>query len=178
MVIVLFGDLIPKIFASQRNVQFAGACALVWRFFTAICKPIYALTIKTRNFYSREMIERKTNADVPGQTKAVAAGMEATSEGEQDFLKGIANFGTLTVRQVMRSRNDISAIDVNSSFDELMDYVNKSGFSRIPVYDNTLDSIVGVLYIKDLLPFLENPAGFKWQSLLRPGLFVSRDKKD
>jgi gliding motility-associated protein GldE len=100
-----------------------------------------------------------------------------SSEGEREILKGIVNFGTLTVRQVMKARIDISAVEIDLNFAELMDQVNKSGFSRIPVYKESLDRVEGILYIKDLLPFLEEKENFKWQKLLRPGFFVPESKK-
>jgi gliding motility-associated protein GldE len=102
---------------------------------------------------------------------------DETTEEEKDILKGIVNFGTLTVKQVMKSRVDISAVDAELDFTELMDQVNKSGFSRIPVYRETIDKIEGILYTKDLLPYLDESDNFKWQKLLRPGFFVPETKK-
>src|SRR5258708_873678 len=95
-----------------------------------------------------------------------------TTEEEKDILKGIVNFGTLTVKQVMKSRVDLSAVNVELNFIEFMEQVNKSGFSRIPVYRETIDTIEGILYTKDLLPYLDESENFKWQKLLRPGFFV------
>jgi gliding motility-associated protein GldE len=100
-----------------------------------------------------------------------------TTEEEKDILKGIVNFGTLTVKQVMKSRVDISAVDAELNFTELMEQVNKSGFSRIPVYRETIDSVEGILYTKDLLPYLDEIENFKWQKLLRPSFFVPETKK-
>jgi CBS domain containing-hemolysin-like protein len=108
---------------------------------------------------------------------AKTANQNGLQEPEKDILKGIATFGTLTVRQVMRPTGEMSAASVNWSFEELINFINKSGFSRIPVFDHGIDTIVGVLYIKDLLPFLEDQEGFAWQSLLRPGFFVRETKK-
>jgi putative hemolysin len=100
-----------------------------------------------------------------------------TTEEEKDILKGIVNFGTLTVRQVMKSRVDISALDSELNFAQMMEQVNKFGFSRIPVYHETIDTIEGILYTKDLLPYLDESENFKWQKLLRPGYFVPETKK-
>jgi gliding motility-associated protein GldE len=102
---------------------------------------------------------------------------ENTSEEEKEILKGIVNFGTLTVKQIMRSRLDITAIDEECNFHELLDKINKSGYSRIPVFNETIDSISGVLYIKDLLPYIEEDEQFEWRKLLRPGIFVPETKK-
>jgi len=92
-------------------------------------------------------------------------------------LKGIVNFGTLSVKQVMKSRLEITAFDIDLGFHDLMDKINKCGFSRIPVFRETIDKIEGILYIKDLLPYLDRDENFKWQSLLRPGYFVPENKK-
>ena len=98
-------------------------------------------------------------------------------EEEKEILRGIVNFGTLNVRQVMKSRMEISAIDVEIDFHELMDKVNKSGYSRIPVYEETIDRILGILYIKDLLPHIEKDETFEWKSLIRKSFFVPENKK-
>ena len=100
-----------------------------------------------------------------------------TTPREKEILLSIANFGKLTVSQVMRTRNEISAVDFSRNFTSLMSYVDTCGFSRIPVFRNTIDTIEGILYIKDLLPFLDHPEDFQWQSLIRPGLFVPESKK-
>jgi gliding motility-associated protein GldE len=100
-----------------------------------------------------------------------------TSEDEKEILKGIVNFGTLAVKQVMRSRLEISAIEMELNYHEVLDAVNKSGFSRIPVYKDTIDHIQGILYTKDLLPYLRESETFPWQKLLRPGFFVPETKK-
>jgi len=100
-----------------------------------------------------------------------------TSEEEKGILKGIVNFGTLSVKQVMKSRLDITALDIETDFHDLMDQVNKKGYSRIPVYSETIDKIEGILYIKDLLPHLEKEEDFRWQALLRPAYYVPESKK-
>jgi gliding motility-associated protein GldE len=124
-------------------------------------------------------IERK-NYDISKEEihKAleITADGEATEE-EKEILKGIVNFGTLSVKQVMKSRLEITAFDIDLGFHDLMDKINKCGFSRIPVFRETIDKIEGILYIKDLLPYLDRDENFKWQPLLRPGYFVPENKK-
>ena len=102
---------------------------------------------------------------------------EDAADEEKDILKGIVNFGTLTVKQVMKSRMEITAIDTEMDFHELMDKINKSGYSRIPVYEETIDNIEGVLYIKDLLPFIDRDENFNWKELIRKSFFVPENKK-
>ena len=114
--------------------------------------------------------------DELNQALEITTGDETTEE-EKGILKGIVNFSTLTVKQVMKSRMDVTAFDIEMDFHELMDKINKSGFSRIPVYNETIDKIEGILYIKDLIAHIDKEDDFKWQILLRPGFFVPENKK-
>ena len=177
LLFVFFGELIPKIYARHNNFRIARTMAGICRILVDVFKPISIHLIKIRNIWAKTLSIKPTTKDELSQALELAAVTEGTSEGEKDILRGIVNFGTLTVKQVMRTRTEISAINVEFDFDALMDYVDKSGFSRIPVYSKTIDNIQGVLYIKDLLPFLERPSGFEWQKLLRPGFFVPETKK-
>ena len=177
LVLVLFGEFIPKVYAEHNKVVVVRALAGFWKTTVSICRPLLFPIIRLRNIWSQRFVIERTTADELSQVLEMATGDKETSEGEKEILRGIVNFGTLTVRQVMRTREEISSINIDSNFDELLSYVNASGFSRIPVYKNTIDTVKGVLYIKDLLPYLEHPADFKWQELLRPGLFVPETKK-
>lgn len=177
LVLVLFSEFIPKVYAEQNKLVLAKALAGFWNTIINIFRPILVPILRLRNVWSKRFVRERTTADELTQVLEMATGDKETSEGEKEILRGIVNFGTLTVRQVMRSREEISAINIDSNFTELLSYVNASGFSRIPVYKNTIDAVKGVLYIKDLLPYLEHSADFKWQELLRPGLFVPETKK-
>ena len=110
------------------------------------------------------------------QALEIAADQEV-ADGQKDILKGVVNFGTLTVKQIMKTRMDITAIDMEMDFHELMNQVNKTGYSRIPVYKESLDNIEGILYTKDLLPHIEKEDNFEWGDLLRPSFFVPESKK-
>jgi CBS domain containing-hemolysin-like protein len=101
-----------------------------------------------------------------------------TSQGDAEFLRSIVNFGALKVAEVMQPRNDVVAISVEIAFPQLMEQVKSTGFARLPVYRKTMDSIVGVLYTKDLLPFIdEGGKDYRWQYLIRPGFFVHEAKR-
>jgi gliding motility-associated protein GldE len=176
-ILAIVGDLVPRMLGRHFNVSFAMATSRWWHGCITLSKPLTSMITRLEGIRNLPVPGRRAQADSLSQALALAVELEGVSESDKEILKGIANFGTLTVKQVMRPRSEISAINVNTDFVELMEYVNKSGFSRIPVYDNTLDSILGVLYIKDLLPFLEDQDGFEWQSLLRPGFFVPEYKK-
>ncbi|HEY5915791.1 MAG TPA: gliding motility-associated protein GldE [Chryseolinea sp.] len=177
LLLVLFSEFIPKVYAEHNKIELATKLARFWRNAVSLCRPLLYPVIKLRNVWSKRFIRERTTADELTQVLEMANGDKETSEGEKEILRGIVNFGTLTVRQVMKTREEISSINIDLNFHELLTYVNASGFSRIPVYKNTIDSITGVLYIKDLLPYLEYSQDFKWQDLIRPGLFVPETKK-
>ena len=177
--ITFFGEIIPKVYATQRNIVIARLMGGVWKFLENICKPISWPLLNMSNLIERRFKKKGYSSTVEELNHALelTTGNNETTAEEKDILKGIVNFGTLTVRQVMKSRTDVSAVDVELNFKELMEQVNKSGFSRIPVYRESLDTIEGVLYTKDLLPYLDEGEQFKWQKLLRKGLFVPETKR-
>lgn len=177
--ITFFGEIIPKVYATQRNVFYARFMSGAWKFLEKICSPISWLLLKLGNVVERRFEKKgySTTVEELNQALELTTKNDETSEEEKDILKGIVNFGTLAVKQIMQSRMDISAVDFDINFKDLMTQVNTSGFSRVPVYKETLDKIEGVLYIKDLLPFLDEDETFKWQKLVRPGFFVPETKK-
>lgn len=178
-IITFFGTIIPKAFATKNNLAVAKLVAKMWKVLLVLCKPIAALLLKVSNLIEQQFEKKGYQTTVTeelNQALALAVRDDA-SEDEKEILRGIVNFGTLTVQQVMKSRMDISAADVEMNFTQLMEFVRKSGFSRIPVFRNTIDKIEGVLYIKDLLPFLNQSENFQWRKLLRPGFFVPSTKK-
>jgi hypothetical protein len=102
---------------------------------------------------------------------------QGTSEGEKEILKGVVNFSSLTAKQIMQPRMEITAVDIETHFHQLMDLVNRSNHSRLPVYKETIDKIEGMLHTKDLLAYLEEDKHFQWQSLLRKCFFVPENKR-
>ncbi len=176
--IVFFGEIIPKVYANSNNIAFASMTSRLMVLAESIFSPLSWVLLSFSRVVERR-IERK-NYDISKEEihKAleITANGEATEE-EKEILKGIVNFGTLSVKQVMKSRLEITAFDIELDFHELMDKINKCGFSRIPVFRETIDKIEGILYIKDLLPYLDRDESFKWQPLLRPGYFVPENKK-
>ncbi|MBW3467376.1 gliding motility-associated protein GldE [Arthrospiribacter ruber] len=175
--IVFFGEIVPKVYATKANVQFSLMMAPVIYFFSFVLKPLSFLLLSVSNVIEKRIERRGFSLSVDELNQALEITTEDTSEEEKDILKGIVNFGTLSVRQVMRSRMDITAVDLEMDFHELMDKINKSGYSRIPVFRETIDNIEGILYIKDLLPFIDLGEDFKWQDLVRKGFFVPENKK-
>lgn len=176
--ITFFAEIIPKVYATQNNLTIARRVAGLWTVVQIICRPISWPLMSLTNIIERRIKKKGYSTTLDELNEALdLTTNNNTSEEEKDILKGIVNFGTLTVKQVMKSRMDISAVDAELTFKELMDQVHRSGFSRIPVYRESIDTIEGILYTKDLLPYLDTNTDFKWQSLLRPGFFVPESKK-
>lgn len=175
--IVFFGEIVPKVYANQARVSFALALAPILSFFSSILQPLSWFLMAFSNLIEKRVEQKGYSLSVDELNQALELTTEDTPEEEKDILKGIVNFGTLTVKQVMRSRMDITAIDSEMDFHELMDKINKSGYSRIPVFEETIDNILGVLYIKDLLPFIEKDEDFAWKDLIRKSFFVPETKK-
>lgn len=177
-VILFFGEVVPKNLANQHNLQFARFTARGLFISEKIFRPFSFFLISVTNIIEKNVARkgREITVDELNQALEITAG-EDTSEEEKGILKGIVNFSTLTVKQVMRSRMDLTALDIELDFHELMDKINKSGFSRIPIFKETIDKIEGILYIKDLIAHIEEDETFAWQTLLRPGFFVPENKK-
>ncbi|MDO8967687.1 MAG: gliding motility-associated protein GldE [Algoriphagus sp.] len=175
--IVFFGEIVPKVYANQSRIPFALTLAPILSFFSSILKPVSWFLMAFSNLIEKRVELKGYSLSVDELHQALELTTEDTPNEEKDILKGIVNFGTLSVKQVMRSRMDITAIDVEMDFHELMDKINKSGYSRIPVFEETIDNILGVLYIKDLLPFIEKDEDFAWKDLIRKSFFVPETKK-
>jgi len=176
--IVLFGEVVPKVYATHNNLGFARGTNVLLSVADFVFRPVAYVLMSLSNVIERRVETKGYNVSVDELHQALELTTdENTTEEEKGILKGIVNFGTLSVKQVMRSRMDITALDIETDFHELMDKINKCGFSRIPIYRETIDKIEGLLYIKDLLPFIDSDEKFKWQTLLRPGFFIPENKK-
>jgi putative hemolysin len=178
LAIVFFGEVVPKVYANQNNLSFARSTSGLLNVADTIFRPVSWLLLSISSIVEKRVERKGYNVSIDELNHALelTAETEATEE-EKGILKGIVNFGTLTVTQVMRSRVDITAIDFETDFHELMDQINKTGYSRIPIYKETVDKIEGVLYIKDLLPFVDKDENFLWQNLMRPAFFVPESKR-
>lgn len=178
LLIIFFGEVIPKIYARQKNLGFAKRTIHLMRV-ASLVRPVSWLLLKLSNLVEKRIEQRGYDVSSEDLEEAIDIATEDSEEGEEakEILKGIVHFGQVTVTQIMRSRMDISAIDHEVNFHQLMDKINKYGFSRIPVYKETIDKIEGILYIKDLLEHIDQDENFKWQSILRPVFYVPESKK-
>lgn len=175
--IVVLGEMVPKIYANIATLKFSKFVVRYVNFFFVVFYPLSKLLMSISNIIEKKIQVKGYSISVNELHQALEIASDDANVEEKHILKGIFNFGTLSVKQVMRSRMDITAVDVEMDFHELMDKINKSGYSRIPVYEENIDNIVGVLYIKDVLAYIEKDEYFEWQSLIRKGFFVPENKK-
>lgn len=175
--ILMFGEILPKIYASRNGRQFSNFMAKPLNFLDTVFAPFSSPMRASMLFLQDKLGRQKTNFGVDHLSQA----LELTSEGdttkeEQKILQGIVSFGNTHTRQVMRPRIDIFALNEEMKFLEVLEEIKKNGYSRIPVFSENMDNVLGVLYVKDLLPYLERKS-FNWMKLIREPYFVPENKK-
>jgi len=172
-VLILFGELLPKVWASNNYIRFAYYSSnFVWLNYLLFKRPgkwMAGLTQQIEKALGKDDIHARI--DQIDQAISMEAD-DVTSEEEKNILKGIAQFGNVTVRKAMRSRLDVQGIDESTSFIELKKKVEEQQYSRFPVFKDSLDSITGMLHAKDLIPHLDKQDDFNWQTLVRPAFFI------
>ena len=175
--ILLFGEILPKIYASRNNINFSRLIAYPLQILDIIFTPLSFPMQKFSNYIKDSLAIQNSNISIDQISHALdLTRPEDTTKQEQKILKGIVNFGNIETKEIMRPRIDIFALEMDISSDEVLKSIVATNFSRIPVYDNNLDKIIGVLHIKDLLPFLDTK-DFQWKELLREPLFIPENKK-
>lgn len=176
--IVFFGELVPKVWASQNSLRFLRVTAPLIDLARTVFRPVSIPMLGITNVIEKR-VQRKgytITAEELSHALEITTGQD-TSVEQKEILRGIVQFSSIAARQIMRSRMDITAFENDLDFHELMDKVNKSGYSRVPVYRESIDRIEGILYIKDLLPHLDKGDTFVWQELLRAPYFIPESKK-
>jgi gliding motility-associated protein GldE len=175
--ILLFGEILPKVYASRNSVKFSafmsGPISVLDKLFTPISLPMKTGTVAIENRFGR----RKSSLSIDQLSQA----LELTDHGEttleeQKILQGIVTFGNTDTKQVMRPRMEIFALNEEMGYQEVISAIVENGYSRIPVYKDSIDNITGILYAKDLIPHLEKKT-FKWNQLKREAYFVPENKK-
>jgi len=177
--ILLFGEMIPKIFASRYPVRIAKMMAYPLSFSATIFYPLSYLLIKSTSIVNKRLQKKhKNNISIEELSQAIELASDELKD-DKEMLEGIVNSSKLEVKEILTSRVDVFAIEYNDKFTKVIGQIIESGFSRIPVYVENLDNIKGVLYIKDVLPYigLQNKEEFKWQKLIRPHFIVPEMKK-
>ena len=178
-ILLLFGEILPKIYARQRVDFFIHMMARPIAILSRVFWPLVVLLENSTAFMDRFLQKRKNTITMSELSEVVEIAHAQAHDVESEdvkILKGIATFGETEVRDIMRARVDVSAVDFETSYEELKDYIREWGFSRFPVYIESFDHVKGVLHIKDLLPFLHQN-NYKWQAVLRDPFFVPENKK-
>ena len=172
--LLLFGEVMPKITAAQRPLTMARLCAPAYGVLVKLWWPVSWLLLKSSRVTER--IRPSQQLSVDDLEQALELTDKKDIADEQQMLKGIIRFGGEMAKEIMTSRVDVVDLDVKASFSDVLACIVANNYSRIPVYQGTEDNIKGVLYIKDLMPHLGKPQGFRWQSLIRPAYFVPETK--
>ncbi len=175
--ILMFGEILPKVYANRNRIAFSHLMAYPLKVLDVLFSPLSLPMRSGTLFLHRQLGKEKSNLSVDHLSQA----LELTSDGdttkeEQKILEGIVSFGNTDTKQVMRPRIDIFALNEEMKFPEVLNEITKNGYSRIPVFAENMDNVLGVLYVKDLLPYIDRKT-FNWMSLIREPYFVPENKK-
>lgn len=176
--LVLFGEVMPKVLATQNNIRFAKDFGGIVQALTYLCTGLGKKLVKYSDKLEKGLNNKNGNAySLEELDHAIDITTDnAASEKEKNILKGIIKFGNISVKQVMKTRVDVHGVDEEILFSELLNIVRELNYSRLPVYKEGLDHITGMIHTKDLLPFLDQSADFNWKTLVRPPFFVHEQK--
>ena len=170
--ILLFGEVIPKLYATNFSVKFAALASAPLKAAVKLFTPLTALLVRSTSLVNKVVSTQTEEVSVDDLTRALEVS-EVKNPDEKELLEGILSFGDKTVSDIMRPRVDVVDIDQDDDFDQVVRKVIDTGYSRMPVYEETPDNIKGILYAKDLLPYIGTRDNtFKWQTLMRPAYFV------
>lgn len=175
--ILLFGEILPKVYASRNNLSFAKFMALPLKILDVLCTPLSIPMQAITVFIQERFGKQRANISVDQLSQALElTDQKETTTQEQKILQGIVTFGTTDTKQVMKNRMDIFALSEELSYDQILPLLIENGFSRIPVYKDNIDTITGILYVKDLIPHIDAKT-LDWKSLVRAPYFVPENKK-
>jgi len=176
LLLLLFSEILPKLFNPKNNVSLALFMAFPLATLEFILRPLTALFVHSISVLKRRSGTLRTNISMDEISDALEQTTDELDEDEK-ILKGVVNFGNINVSAIMCPRIDVTAVDIRSQFNQVISVIINSGYSRIPVFSESFDNVKGILYAKDVLPYMNNPGNFKWQSLLRTPYFVPETKK-
>ena len=175
-ILLLFGEIMPKVFASQHALAFCRFSAGGILRLSKLFQPLSSILMQS-GILAEKVVQKENHIlSVDDLEQALELTDENELKDEKNMLEGIVRFGDETAKEVMTSRQDVVDLDFSSSFSDVLKCIVENNYSRIPVYQGSIDNIRGILYIKDLLPYLSKPSNFRWQSLLRPPYFVPETK--
>jgi len=174
-IILFFGEILPKVYASQSPRKFAGVMAYPLLFLTRMLKPFSLVLTKSTNVVNRRIAKKASNLSMDDISHALElTGNDITEEKE--ILEGIVKFGNIDVSEIMTARVDVIDVEIKSDYNKVLQVIIDSGYSRIPVFEETPDNVKGILYVKDLLAHLSKGVDFEWQALIRKAYYVPETK--
>ncbi len=175
--LLLFGEIMPKVYATKNPLQFCRAAVGGICFFRKLFYPVASIVVSSGRLTERVVQKENQTLSVDELEQALELTDTEDIKEEKRMLEGIVRFGDETVKEVMTSRQDVVDLDFKAPYEDVLKCVVDNNYSRIPVYQDNQDNIRGILYIKDLLPYLSKGNKFNWQSLIRPPYFVPETKK-
>lgn len=175
--LLLFGEIMPKVYSRSIPLKFCRRAVGGILFLRKLFWPLETILIKSGVIAEKAVPKENHQLSVDDLEQALELTNKEDIKDEQSMLQGIIRFGDETAKEIMTPRQDIGDIDIRSTYPEVLRFIVDNNYSRIPVYQDNEDDIRGVLYIKDLLPYLGKPDNFRWQSLIRPPYFVPETKK-
>jgi putative hemolysin len=176
--ILLFAEVLPKVYATQNVLKFAYMMAGTMTTLRQIFYPLSTVMVNATNFIDKRVDVKKTSLSADELSYAIDITHDKpSSEEDKKLLYGIVQFSNIYAREIMKSRMDVIAVEEKTPFEELINVIVEAGYSRIPVYRENFDNVTGILYIKDLLPFLDSKPDFNWVNLIRSCFFVPESKR-
>lgn len=175
--LLLFGEIMPKVYSRQNPLRFCRRAVHGVMILRSFFWPLETILMRSGVLAEKAMPKENRQLSVDDLEQALELTDKDEIKDEQSMLKGIIRFGDETAKEIMTSRHDIVDINIKSSYADVLKSIIENNYSRIPVFQDNEDNIRGVLYIKDLLPYLQKPGNFRWQSLIRPPYFVPETKK-
>ena len=173
--LLLFGEIMPKIYSAQKTLAFCRFSAPGIWMFRSLFYPVASMLVRSTSVLNKHFARKNHNISVDELSHALELTDKAELKEENNILEGIIRFGGETAKEVMTSRLDVVDLDIRTPFKDVLQCIIENAYSRIPIYSENRDNIKGILYIKDLLPHL-NKVDFRWQSLIRPAYFVPETK--
>lgn len=176
--IVMIGEVLPKIYAVQNSMKLVKLMAVPMLSLSKLLYPFVYVLEKSTSIIDKRITKKGHMLSIDELTHAInITSEEDAPNDEKEILRSIVNFGNISVKEIMKPRMDVVAYENTITLSELIKEINEWGYSRIPVYEDNFDKVIGVLYIKDLLPHLNKDDSFKWQQLIKPPYFVPESKK-
>jgi len=179
LLLLFFGEILPKVMATQNNIRFAQDFSFIIQGVYFIFSKPSSFMVKYTNSIEKIMAQKRNNSSY--SMEELDHAIELTTSpvhqtNEKNILKGIVKFGNISVKQIMKTRLDVDGVEEQMSFNALLDHIKEHNYSRFPIYKDDLDTIVGMIHTKDIIPHINEGENYNWKQLIRPAFFVHEQK--